>query len=489
MTGSDETVLYIAELWQLLPEDAKRKGRSTPLEWGKLRTPADDNEGGVRHQMRCQAVKAMREGFGILGVYYDLLAVFGFARSAALRGWLINHDYQAATVAQIGQAIGCADAGFLGRAIRGLVKIGLLVRAKRPDFHDAIANDRTIRAGAAEPATPGVKGEPPPEGEKGAKERPSGAMRRRGHKSDRRRVSGVRPAGGRKLAGRRVDAGRTPGGRGPDAGRTPAGPGPSDVSESKNQRQRDSQTTRQRDSQTGDPQTPTTAAATASPSPQPLSAHGNGETSGDSETATARPAPAPSPDSQTSDLPTGEAGDTSRPAMPRQPAETNQGGDAETSDAGERQTAATTGPPASPDAQPRASPATTPPSEAAAAEGPRQADPAIADVELGAERHGAASVEAFVNEMMAVLYPTREDLLTEGRKAEPPQSVERFEARERGALASGIARAMRGLGQIGVVEMLSAGVKQAERLRRRTTRRPRGAVWLYWLARHRARGR
>jgi len=148
--------------------------------------------------------------------------------------------------------------------------------------------------------------------------------------------------------------------------------------------------------------------------------------------------------------------------------------------------AATTGPAASPDAQPPASPTTTPPS--AGAGEPTQADPARGEAENMGARQAVAAVEAMVDEIMAALYPTREDLWSEGRKAEPPQPADRFEARERGALASGIGRAMRRLGQVGRVQLVEAGIAMAERVRRRRTRRPRGAVWLYWLGKHAGAG-
>ena len=425
MAAGKDAVLYIADLWQFLPDDARRKGRSTPLEWGKLRSPADDSEGGVRHQLRLHAIKALRDGFAIAGIYYELLAHFGFARSAALRGWLVNHDYRAATIPQIGQVIGCADAAFLSRAIKALLAAGLLVRAQHPDFEAAIAKDRTIRGDkAAAPAKP-----------------------RRS-----RKVSGGRPAGGRTPAGKRPARGRPAAVPRPDGGRTPVNSETGDV--------------QTRDVQTRDLQTATTAAASAAPSPQPLSAHGNGETLGDSETASARPPPDP------------ESGETSRPSTPHEPPETEQAGNVET--------AATTGPAASPDAQPPASPTTTPPS--AGAGEPTQADPARGEAENMGARHAVAAVEAMVDEIMAALYPTREDLWSEGRKAEPPQPADRFEARERGALASGIGRAMRRLGQVGRVQLVEAGIAMAERVRRRRTRRPRGAVWLYWLGKHAGAG-
>jgi len=142
MTEYDGRAIYIADMGLLLPYEATRKGRSTPLAWGKFRSPADRSETGLQYQMRRQAVLAAREGFAFIGIYDELLRHFGFDRTAALRGWLVNHDYQAASIEQIAQVIGCADRALLRRAIRALLNVGLLRIARRPDMERAIRDDR-----------------------------------------------------------------------------------------------------------------------------------------------------------------------------------------------------------------------------------------------------------------------------------------------------------------------------------------------------------
>jgi hypothetical protein len=274
------TVLYVADLWQLLPDDARRKGRSTPLEWGKFRSPADVSDEGIRYQMRRGAVKATPgpEGFAILGVFDELLIHYGFARTAALRGWLINHDYQSATVAQIGQTVGCADVRFLARALKVLESAGLLVRTELPDLAQAIHEDRTVYPKGVQrlPTSQPPVGPPPEEIQPQA---------------------GPPPANGQPPAGQR-----------PDGGRPAAGIPPGHIKTLKTQ---DSET---RDSQTPDTQTPTPAS--------PSSADGNGKTGRDRDSETATALPLPPDNSQATvetEPPTSDEGTAYAPAGPCPP--------------------------------------------------------------------------------------------------------------------------------------------------------------------------
>lgn len=183
MAKTNATVLYIADTWQVLPEDAKRKGRSTPLAWGKLRTGADCSETGLLYQMRRQAIKAGREGFAYLGVYDELLAAYGFGRTAPLRGWLVNHKYQAATIGQIGQVIGMGDLKLLRRALRALEVAGLLVRLERPDMEAATcrigdrgqgrADGDPIRPRIRRRGSPAMEGSAMPHRQEVARQRPA----------------------------------------------------------------------------------------------------------------------------------------------------------------------------------------------------------------------------------------------------------------------------------------------------------------------------
>ena len=145
------TTLYIADMGDLISYDAKRKGQSSPLPWGKFRTPANpsvrsspgERSRHERYSLRRSTIKAAADGFAVLGIYDEIFIFFGLARRAALRGWLVNHNYQPSTAAQIGAVIGCSDTKLVRRALRLLTKEGLLVDVELLDMAAADKRDKT----------------------------------------------------------------------------------------------------------------------------------------------------------------------------------------------------------------------------------------------------------------------------------------------------------------------------------------------------------
>ena len=90
-----------------------------------------------------------------------------------------------------------------------------------------------------------------------------------------------------------------------------------------------------------------------------------------------------------------------------------------------------------------------------------------------------------VRDIGKALYPTREDLVVEGRKARPTQGPDEFEARERGALTvAWSAVKTLGIGQVELLRLGERAVKEAGRTRRKRTNKPKGAAWMYWFNRH-----
>jgi len=448
MTKDDghDTVLYIAGLWQMLPEDAIRKGRSSPLGWGKFRSPADSSEAGIRYQMKRQAIKATRGGLTSLAIYDEILGHYGFGRTAALRGWLVNHHYRAATAAQIGQVIGVADVAAIKRAIKALIDVCLLERVQRPDIEAAIRADRTILPvwdGQTDDA-PDVSGEEVNEA-KQVDEAPAAAG------EETPAAPPTEAADGRPVSGRR-----------PADGRPAAGPRPGDVRQ-----------------ETRDRQTPPAAPA----APPPPTAHGNGQTGDFRQPAPAAPLPAD-----------GEPGDGQAPHSPLETADAPPGG-TPTGDGGTRgdqtpggQAGATEAVQAG-DAAP-AAPTHHPPG--AEPDEPTEADPEASSPACeGAEGFGGGesayveAIDVMVRDVGQALYPTREDLVIEGRKARPPQGPEEFERRERGALVVAWAAAVKlGLGPVEFMELHRRAIKEATTIRRKRTKKPKGACWRWWFNKH-----
>ena len=464
------TILYIAEIWRLLPEDAIRKGRSTPLDWGKFRSPADGSESGLKYQMRRQAIKAMPEGFAILGIFDELLAHYGFATIAPLRGWLVNYEFSEASSAQVGQAIGCADVELVKRSLEALERVGLLARMVRPDFMDLIHRDATATGAALVPARRSDGSDD------GLSE-----GRRQGRQQMAEGQSLHDPRGGaeRKLSWRARRYGRKGSRRRPESGRKVSGQRPTDVSRSRRK-------TADPRPETADrrPQTPPAASAT----PPPPAADGCGQTEGENLTAAAS-ARASDPRPQTPQValaaPAPPAAD--RPSRDEQAATGDveaDNGQAGNGQAGNGQAR---------DAVP-AAPAHHPPQADADAEAgrPTEADPG------GTKGHGEAeafepasacldSLEIMVTSIGNALYPTREDLVVEGRKARPMQGPDEFERRERGALMVAWSAVLDlGMGQVELLRLHQRALKEANAVRRKRTNKPKGAAWMHWLNEHMA---
>jgi hypothetical protein len=469
---NDNQVLYIEGIGQLLPLDAERKGRSTPLEWGKLRSPADCSERGVIYNMRIQEVKTRREGWAFLGIYYTLLATFGFGRIAPLRGWLVNHMFLAAGGPYIGQVIGCADLRLLARALRALEDVGLLARVERPDLADAVAHDRTVRIGPA--PTPktlagqlGTPQHPGPRAPENKPTTPTTAAPTTPHAGEEAAAEGQAQgakAGGQDNHARTAEAAGDSG-QWPDAGRPAAGPPPADV--------------RRETSRQGDGQTPKAASA----APSPLSAHGYGETGEKQETATAAPAPADAP---TGDAPQdtaqpGRAGPGDDPRPDGQAADLPTG-DGQVSQAG--QTSHPTGADPQAPGGPQGTSAAPPPAEPIK---PTEADPGQAAAVSRPRRQPADMgwhCEAFAEQVLNVLYQTRDDLVSQGRRCTPPQAPDEFRQREMGCLARCFERGLVGLDQIGAMRLIERSLKEARATHRKRAKTTRGRLWVYWFNHH-----
>ena len=156
----NDRVLYLSEIGSLLPRDAVReepgrKFRSTPLPWLKFRTPGDTTSAGQRYAMRRRAVKADPEGLAIVGVYDEMLAIYGGGRVAPLRGYVVNHHLRPATASEIGAEIGTFDAGLVAHAVRALLAVGLLKIVPMPNFKAALLADHTQAPLDDPPAEPG----------------------------------------------------------------------------------------------------------------------------------------------------------------------------------------------------------------------------------------------------------------------------------------------------------------------------------------------
>lgn len=201
-----------------------------------------------------------------------------------------------------------------------------------------------------------------------------------------------------------------------------------------------------------DDQTPTSAPAT----PTPLSADGDGKPSPDKKTASASP--------RRQDASTGDETETDKP--PRPPPV---GVDA------------TAGTQAAIDGHQRASPTTAPPR----ADKPTEADPPQATTSPRPQGpdmtwHG----EKFAQQIVDTLYPTREDLVLQGRRGRPPQGPDEFHDRELGCIRRAWDDALAGLGQAETAQLLRRSLKEATRTLKIRCKTTRGRYWRWWFGRH-----
>lgn len=427
-----ETALYIADLADLLPYDAERNGQSSPLSWGKFRTPATPaakvgNGPKTRHElysMRRAAIKSRPRGWAILAVYDEILIYFGFARRAALRGWLSNHLYKPATPKQIASVISCNDLPLMRLAMKALEEEGLLIRVPLIDLAEADRKDMTTY-----PQCP-----PPPRitddsNDSPADDAPQGEEARAEDEVNKAEADNP------------PTAGRT------GCNRNRSGTQPGDV------------TRETPDGQTADGQTP--SAASAAPPPLPADGHG--------KTAEKRQ-PASQPDGQTADKPQETA--TPSQAGPDVPQATD-GHTAEPEAAGDQQ-------------------ATAPPQPTAVPPQPTEADPGQAGTASETTRrpgHDGMSwhAETFAQQILAALYPTREDLVLQGRRAKGgPQGPDEFEARELGCFRDAFDQALVEMDQVEAMRLLTRSLKEAQRAHKVKCKSTRGRYWRWWFGQHMA---
>jgi hypothetical protein len=380
----------------------------------------------------------------------------------------------------------------LARAVRALEDVGLLIRVDRPDLAGAIAEDRTVRIGPppAPKTLQGQLGTPQHPGPRApdvpAPLPPDTPVQRPVSDTNDSRANDAAPkaeeakpttpardeaaaegqtasqAKGAQGAVPATQGGRTVSGQWPAGGRTAAGQPPSDVSRE----------TGDPRPETGDGQTPTVASA----APSPPSAHGNGETP-NKRAASASPPPA---DGETADA-TRETGEGRRALPQRPPRADSHAGD---EPPGEREVT---------DACP-ATAARDQPTAVAEPGEPTKADPGGANNSTAKGKPDAAfaptsayldAVDMIVKHLGQALYPTREDMAIEGRKARPMQGPDEFEARERGCLLAAWSAVMElGIGPVELYRLEERAIKEAVATRRKRLRKPRGAWWRCWFNKH-----
>jgi hypothetical protein len=435
----ENRVLYIADTQDLLPYDCERNGQSSPLAWGKFRTPAPlaSKLGGParsRHElysMRRSAIKGRRDGFAILGVYDELLVFYGFSRRAAMRGWLVNHLYEPATPAQIAGVIFCHDPGLVRRALAALTAEGLLVWVKLPNLAAAdLADVTTYPQGLDRPEADDPDdshADDGPQGQKAAAQGEAGTDKT--PPQDDKAAPGKPPP---EPVGNRMATGTCP----VDVTRETGRP----------------ETARQPDAQTPHP---------ASAAPPPCSADGYGRPAQRLQTASA----APQPDGQTAD----EA-----QALPvpdgTQPIQQQHTGDGTQGD--RRQDKGTTGNVASHDGN----------GADAAADEPTEADPrqrAKAALARAGQVDMSHHAELFARQVLDVLYPDRKALVEQGRRCEPPQGPDEFQRREGACVARCFEKALPMVDSVGAMRMIQAATKMAEGTFRKKVKRTRGRLWVY----------
>ena len=429
MAKEKSTALYIADMQDLLPYDAERNGQSSPLSWGKFRTPAplaSKLGGGARarhdlYSMRRSAIKARRDGLACLGIYDEILIYYGLARRSALRGWLVNHLYQAAKTAEIAAVIGCRDMRLMARALKALEAEGLLIRVGLLDL--AAADKRDLTTYPAEIYQQSQEQQTTDDtDDTGNSDDTSNRGQHAGQDEDMfAPLTTDDPDDGHQAQGEEsADA------EGGSDNRNHSGTQPGDVRHET------------RDGQTPDDQTAKTPQA-APAAPSPLSADGYGNETQETP-ASAAPSPADGPG----------------------------GPDATPADA--------TGTGDAPQAS-NATPAPRPPK--AEPHKPTEADRGQSQL-----RDMTWHAESFAAQIRDALYPTRNDLIEQGRKCTPPQTADEFRARETACIAACFERALAGLDDMGAVQLLERALKEAKATHRKKPRKTRGRLWVYWLTRH-----
>lgn len=113
------------------PGSTTRANRSTPLPYVTMHTAGDISPEGVLYRNRRQALKARPQGPAKLCVYDEMVLTYGGDRIAPLRGFVINYRYDTATAGEIAVEIGLS-VGLVADALWDMLDIGLLCWCKRP---------------------------------------------------------------------------------------------------------------------------------------------------------------------------------------------------------------------------------------------------------------------------------------------------------------------------------------------------------------------
>jgi len=507
------TILYIADLQYLLPyvRDTKTGQQSSALAWGKFRTPATpsaklspaERSAHERYSMRRSAVRVARDGWAILGIYDEILVQIGFNRRAAMRGWICNHHYQPATVAQVAGMIGCSELKLLRRAMATLEDEGLLVAVPTPDIAGADARDAAIMPNIP-PYTSCRTDDDPNDSNDSNDPNETNDPNDSNDSDDPHNSNDSATEIADEDEGQDEDQGEVEGEDEDDPG-TPGEQnatgnlrGPKhDLKEQRDQRKDPSEESQgvtseslrlqngskpcdviretldvRRETEDARRKTPPSASAM----PPPLSADGFGCAEADEKRQTAdvghpdgRPetpdgstiGPDGPPDTPTGDMPTGHGNASDETGS----------GETTTSEA-ERST-----------------------TEAEPIE-PTEADPnsgngkgkGKGEQAFEHDEGYADQVDVVAREIAKALYPTRRDLVIGGRRKQPPQSPDEFERRELGSLVAAWEAVMAlGIGQVELLRLGERAVQEAGKTRRKPSAKIKGACWRHWFNKHMAK--
>lgn len=468
-SGKTIRVMYLAEIGGLLPPDATREGagrklRSTPLPWLRFRTPADTSPAGTRYAMRRRAIKGMKDGLAILGIYDELFGTYGGDRIAPIRGYLLNHHLLQASTSEIAVEVLCLDTALVERAVAAMLDVGLLVWREMDldDLKAAIARDQTM-APTDDPPDDRLPEVDPPEA-------PRGRARARAHgvpKVKRARKRARNGTTAAKVAAAEARKAAETGGETP-AGNLLAGcrHSASTVLAQCPQVAGQKGTYKRRETLDVKPETGDEPRATpASAAPSPSSARGSGRPE-DPKQETAKAAPPPPDETPPAGGQTPDAGppDGSH-------ADVRVTGDAET---GYELTLTD-------DAQ--VSDVDTAAETTAEAEA---AQPTEADRGAG---HAGADMswhcESIAAQVVDRLYPTRADLVDQGRQCrDGPRDADEFRRTELASVGSVLAAALRGMGQVDAVRLIEWCLQRADESHRKKCKWTRGCWWVWRLGKH-----
>lgn len=437
MSKRVETVLYIAEADQMIPYDDQRKGRSSPLPFVKFRTPGDTSADGLRYRQRRQALKALPRGWSMLAIYDELVICYAGDRIAPLRGFVVNHRHDSATIAQIALEIGAFDLGLVKRAIAAMLEIGLLVYVQRPNFEEAISKDASGRTdGVTLARSVRLLDMPPGDGSQRKPETDNA-----GGASAPAEVS-TSPDNTRDASASREGMTRTAAADTPGDGAPPPDEPPDDFRPASGTRPESrGETLRPEtsDVQTPDPESPPSASA----APPPPSALGDGKQADKKPTATA--------DADGLAL----AGSPSRTADPATP-------DAGTLDAAPDETATE---------------ATTAETTTAEPNKPTEADPGRRGMRSTPDMSYCSA--SFAKQIRKILYPDRAALTEQGLKKIPPQGPDEFKTREESCIAKCFDAVLEHASQVQAFRLLERSIKGAHETFRKKAKETRGRLWVY----------